>query len=70
MNLAMVATEPLSSMSLPNSAPSRKIGKNCIMNCAALRMKVCVQCASAGSPAMSAARIAAAGASRRMLQPR
>src|SRR5579863_6241527 len=33
-------------------------------------MKVCVQWASSGSPASAAARIAAAGASRRMLQPR
>ena len=29
MNLAIAATEPLSSISLPNRAPSRKIGKNC-----------------------------------------
>ena len=44
------ATEPLSSISLPNSAPSRNSGKNCARNCAALRMNVCVQCASSGSP--------------------
>src|SRR5262249_6308563 len=57
-------------MSLPNSAPSRKIGKNCAMNCAALPMKVCVQWASRGSPAKAAATIATAGASRSTLQPR
>ena len=36
---------------------------------AALPMKVCVQWASNGSPANAAARMAAAGASRRTLQP-
>jgi len=41
-----------------------------MMNCAALLMNVWVQWASVGSPASSAARIAAAGASRRMVQPR
>jgi hypothetical protein len=40
---AMAATEPLSSISLPNRAPSRKIGKNCARKVAALPMKVCVQ---------------------------
>ena len=70
MYLAIEVTEPESSMSLPNRAPRRKIGKNCMTNCAALAMKVCVQCASSGSPANAAARIAAAGASKRMLQPR
>jgi hypothetical protein len=70
MNFVIEVTEPESSMSLPNSAPKRKIGKNCMTNCAALAMKVCVQCASSGSPANAAARIAAAGANRRMLQPR
>jgi hypothetical protein len=70
MYLAIELTEPESSMSLPNRAPRRKIGKNCMTNCAALAMKVCVQWASSGSPASAAARIAAAGASRRMLQPR
>ena len=31
MKLAIAATEPLSSISLPNSAPSRNSGKNCAM---------------------------------------
>src|SRR5215468_9094356 len=66
----MAWTDPLSSMSLPNSAPSRNIGKNCAMNCAALPMKVCVQWASRGSPAKAAATIATAGARRSTLQPR
>ena len=70
MNFAIELTEPESSISLPNRAPKRKIGKNCMTNWAALAMKVCVQWASNGSPASAAARIAAAGASRRMLQPR
>ena len=43
MKLAMALTDPLSSISLPNSAPSRNSGKNCARNCAALPMKVCVQ---------------------------
>src|SRR5262249_33636281 len=67
---AMVCTDPLSSMSLPNSAPSRKIGKNCAMNCAALPMNVCVQWASRGSRAVAAATKATAGARRSTLQPR
>src|SRR5262245_44508483 len=70
MKPAMAWTDPLSSMSLPNSAPSRKIGKNCAMNCAALLMKVCVQWASRGSPAKAAATIATAGARRSTLHPR
>ena len=70
MNRAMALTDPLSSISLPNSAPSRKIGKNCAMNCAALPMNVCVQWASSGSPAKAAATIATAGASSNTLQPR
>ena len=70
MKLAIVDTEPLSSINLPNNAPRRKIGKNCMMKRAALPMKVCVQWASNGSPANPAARTAATGASRRMLQPR
>src|SRR3984893_18297834 len=53
--LAMASTEPLASMSLPNSAPRRKIGKNCATKPAALFMKVCVQFASSGWPARSAA---------------
>src|SRR5215831_8054008 len=57
-------------MSLPKSAPRRKIGKNCAMNCAALPMKVCVQWARRGSPANAAARSATAGASRSTLHPR
>ena len=70
MNVAIADTEPLSSISLPNSAPSRKIGKNCMTNCAALAMNVCVQWASIGCPDKPAATIEAAGASSRMLQPR
>jgi hypothetical protein len=70
MKLAMAVTEPLSSMSLPNRAPSRNSGKNCARNVAALVMKVWVQLASSGSPAKAAASRAAAGASRSTLQPR
>src|SRR5215471_10644770 len=70
MKWAMAWTDPLSSMSLPNSAPSRNIGKNCAMNCAALPMNVCVQWASRGSPAKAAATIATAGARRSTLHPR
>ena len=70
MQSAIAETEPLSSISLPNSAPSRNSGKNCARNCAALPMKVCVQCASSGSPAKAAAISAAAGASSSTLQPR
>ena len=40
MKCAMAVTEPLSSMSLPNSAPSRNSGKNCARKFAALPMKV------------------------------
>ena len=70
MNCAIAATEPLSSMSFPKSAPSRNSGKNCAKNPAAAPMKVCVQCASSGSPAASAAIRPAAGASTSTLQPR
>src|SRR5215831_5762481 len=70
MKCAIVSTEPLSSMSLPNSAPSRNSGKNWARKCAPLVMKVCVQWARIGSPAIAAARMAAAGARRRTLQPR
>ena len=70
MKAAIADTEPVSSISLPNSAPSRKIGKNCMTNWAALAMNVCVQCASIGCPDSPAAMIEAAGASKRMLQPR
>ena len=55
MKRAMASTEPLSSMSLPNSAPSRNSGKNCARNCAALPMNVCVQWASSGSRETAAA---------------
>ena len=41
MKRAMVLTEPQSSISLPNSAPSRNSGKNCATKPAALLMKVC-----------------------------
>src|ERR1700722_1718637 len=67
---AIAVTDPLSSMSLPNSAPSRNSGKNCARNCAALPMNVCVQCASSGWPAKAAASSAATGASSSTLQPR
>src|SRR5207344_3356744 len=67
---AIAETEPLSSMSLPNRAPSRKSGKNCARKVAALNMKVWVQLASSGSPANAAASSAAAGASSSTLQPR
>ncbi len=70
MNSAIASTEPLASISLPNSAPSRKSGKNCATNRRRMPMKVCVQCASSGSPASSAAISAHSGASSRMLQPR
>src|SRR5215469_13700916 len=70
MKCAMACTDPLSSISLPKSAPSKNIGKNCAMNCAALPMKVCVQWARRGSPANAAAMIATAGARRSTLQPR
>src|SRR5215813_1473631 len=70
MNFAMVCTDPLSSMSFPNSAPSRKIGKNWAMNCAALPMNVCVQWESRGSRAVAAATRATAGARSSTLQPR
>ena len=69
MKLAIAETEPLSSMSFPNSAPRRKIGKNCDTKCVAPPMKVCVQCASKGSRAKAAAIRAAAGASNKTLQP-
>src|SRR5262245_11458397 len=70
MKLAIAETEPLSSISLPNSAPSRNNGKNCARKVAAALMKVCVQVASSGSPAKAAAMRAAAGASSSTLQPR
>src|SRR5262245_19260260 len=70
MKPAMAETQPLSSMSLPNRAPSRKNGKNCARKAAALPMKVCVQLASSGSMANAAASRPAAGASRSTLQPR
>src|SRR5215831_9748230 len=70
MKWAMAWTDPLSSMSLPNSAPSRNIGKNCATNWAALPMNVCVQWASRGSPAKAAATIATAGARSSTLHPR
>src|SRR3984957_2247905 len=63
-------TEPLSSISLPNSAPSKKIGKNWARKRAVPPMKVWVQWASSGSPAKRAATSAAAGASSSTLQLR
>ena len=70
MKFAIAATEPLSSISLPNSAPSRNSGKNCARKPAALPMKVWVQWASSGSRENSAAIRAASGASSSTLQPR
>src|SRR5262245_29035354 len=70
MKPAMADTQPLSSMSLPNRAPSRNNGKNCARKTAALPMKVWVQLASSGSSANAAASRAAAGARRSTLQPR
>ncbi len=66
----MASTAPLSSISLPKTAPSRNSGKNCPTNWAALPMNVCVQLASRGSPAKAAATRAASGASSSTLQPR
>ena len=70
MASAIAVTEPLSAMSLPNSAPRRNKGKNWATKPAAPPMKVCVQWASSGSPAAAAVTMAAAGASSRMLLPR
>ncbi|MEH2539545.1 hypothetical protein V1287_003479 [Bradyrhizobium sp. AZCC 1699] len=70
MKLAIAATEPLSSISLPNRAPSRNSGKNWARKPAALTMKVWVQWASSGSRENSAATSAASGASSSTLQPR
>ena len=67
---AMASTEPLASISLPNSAPSRNSGKNCATNVAAVPMKICVQLASTGCPASTAASSAQSGARIRMDQPR
>src|SRR6516162_8307048 len=69
MKPAMADTQPLSSMSLPNRAPSRNNGKNWARKVAALPMKVCVQLATSGSSANAAASSAAAGARRSTLQP-
>ena len=38
MYLAIDSTEPLASISLPNSAPRMKIRKNCVMRSASVRM--------------------------------
>ena len=70
MTLAMVDTDPLSSINFANTAPSRKSGKNWAMNLAALPMKVCVQWASNGSPDRRAVTIADSGARKSTLQPR
>ena len=70
MKTAIAVTDPLSSMSLPNTAPSRNSGKNCAINPAAAPMNVFVQCASSGSPAAIAAINAAPGARISTLQPR
>ena len=70
MYFAIDVAEPEVLHQLAEQGAGSRIGKNCMTNCTALAMKVCVQCASNGSPANAAARIAAAGASKRMLQPR
>ncbi len=70
MKRAIAATEPLSSISLPNTAPSRNSGKNCATNPAPEPMNVCVQCASSGSAESAATSSPAAGASSSTLQPR
>src|SRR5215472_1718008 len=70
MHAATVETEPLSSISLPNTAPSKNNGKNCARKRAALSMKVCVQLASSGCPPKAAAMSAATGATSKTLQPR
>ena len=69
MKLAIEVTEPESSISLPNSAPSRKSGKNWAKKPAPLRMNVWVQWARIGSRETNAAMTAATGASKRTLQP-
>src|SRR5262245_6732334 len=61
-SFSVTSTEPLSSISLPNRAPSRKSGKNCARNFAAPPMKVSVQWARSGSPDAAVATSAAAGA--------
>ncbi len=66
----MASADPLSSISLPKTAPSRKIGKNCDTKPAAPPMKIWVQDASKGCPAKAEASRAAAGATSRTLQPR
>src|SRR5579859_4330197 len=70
MKVAMADTEPESSISLPNTAPSRNNGKKRARKSAALPMKVWVQCASRGSRENRAATRAAIGASSNTLQPR
>src|SRR3569832_1570182 len=70
MTFAPAVTAPLSSISFPNTAPSRKIGKNWARKSAALRMKVWVQFASSGCPPKAAAISAQSGASSSTLQPR
>ena len=70
MKRAMTSTAPLSSISLPNRAPRRNSGKELRQKLRGAPMKVWVQWASSGSPAAAAAISAAAGANKRMLQPR
>jgi len=62
--LADMAHRLLSSISLPNSAPSRNSGKNCARKLAALSMKLWVQWASKGSRENIAAIKAASGERR------
>ena len=70
MKVAIADTEPLSSISFPNSAPSKNNGKNCARKPAVLDMNVWVQLASSGSRENAAAISATAGASNSTLQPR
>ena len=67
---AIALTEPVSSISLPNSPPSRNMGNHCAMNRAAPLINVCVQWASSGSPEKAAAMSAAIGETSRILHPR
>src|SRR5262249_16002008 len=67
---AMAALEPLSSISFPKRAPSRKIGKNRARKPPDAPMNVFVQWASSGSPAVAATTSAAPGARTSTLQPR
>jgi hypothetical protein len=66
---AMESAAPLSSMSLPNTPPSRNSGKKLVMKPPVPRIKVSVHLASSGSPEKAAAKIAAAGAANSNEKP-